>query len=50
LREGKYLPGEIDSKWSEEIKTDFLDWLNNYPGQLPMTKQELDDYLKERNY
>jgi hypothetical protein len=50
LREGKYLPGEIDSKWSEEIKADFLDWLNNYPGQLPMTKQELDDYLKERNY
>lgn len=50
LREGKYLPGEIDSKWSEEIKADFLEWVNNYPGQLPMTKQELDDYLKERNY
>ncbi len=50
LREGKYLPGQIDSKWSEDIKADFLDWLNNYPGQLPMTRQELDDYLKERNY
>ena len=50
LREGKYLPGEIDSKWSEEIKADFLEWVNNYPGKLPMTKQELDDYLKERNY
>ncbi len=50
LREGKYLPGEIDSKWSDEIKADFLDWVNNYPGKLPMTKQELDDYLKERNY
>ena len=34
LREGKYLPGQIDSKWSEEIKEDFLDWLNNYPGQV----------------
>jgi len=50
LREGKYLAGEIDSEWTDEIKKDFLDWLNKYPGKLPMTKQELDDYLKERNY
>ncbi len=50
LREGKYKPGQIDSQWSEEIKKDFLDWLNNYPGELPMTRQELDNYLKERNY
>jgi len=50
LRENTYLPGQIDSKWTEEIREDFLDWLNNYPGKLPMTKEELDDYLKERNY
>lgn len=50
LREGKYKPGEIDSQWSEPIKKDFLNWLSNYPGKLPMTRQELDDYLKERNY
>jgi regulator of RNase E activity RraA len=50
LREKKYLPGQIDSEWSEEIKKDFLDWLKNYPGKLPMTRAELDNYLKERNY
>lgn len=50
LREEKYLAGQIDSEWTDEIKKDFLTWLNNYPGKLPMTKQELDDYLKERNY
>jgi regulator of RNase E activity RraA len=50
LREKKYLAGQIDSEWTEEIKKDFLDWLNNYPGKLPMSKKELDDYLKERNY
>lgn len=50
LREKKYLAGEIDSEWSEEIKKDFLNWLNNYPGKLPMSKEELDNYLKERNY
>jgi 4-hydroxy-4-methyl-2-oxoglutarate aldolase len=50
LRENKYLPGQIDSKWSEEIKEDFLNWLNNYPGKLPMSKEDLDNYLKERDY
>jgi 4-hydroxy-4-methyl-2-oxoglutarate aldolase len=50
LREKKYLAGQIDSEWTEEIKKDFLNWLNNYPGKLPMTKQELDKYLKDRNY
>jgi len=50
LREQKYLAGQIDSEWSSEIKTDFLNWLNNYPGKLPMTRAELDAYLKERNY
>jgi 4-hydroxy-4-methyl-2-oxoglutarate aldolase len=50
LREKKYLPGQIDSRWSEEIRNDFLNWLKNYPGKLPMTREELDNYLKERNY
>ncbi len=50
LREKKYLAGQIDSEWTEDIKKDFLDWLNNYPGKLPMSKKELDDYMKERNY
>lgn len=50
LREKKYLAGQIDSKWSDEIRKDFLDWLKSYPGKLPMTRAELDNYLKERNY
>ena len=50
LKEGKYKPGEIDSRWSEEIRNDFMNWLSNYPGKLPMTKAELDNYFKERNW
>ncbi len=50
LREGKYKPGQIDSQWTDEIKKDFMNWLNNYPGKLPMTKTELDNYFKERNF
>ena len=50
LKEGKYKPGEIDSQWTEEIKKDFIAWLANYPGKLPMSKTELDNYFKERNW
>ena len=50
LREGKYKPGQIDSQWTEEIKKDFMEWLNNYSGKLPMTKTELNNYFKDRNW
>jgi 4-hydroxy-4-methyl-2-oxoglutarate aldolase len=50
LREKKYLAGQIDSQWTPEIKQDFLNWLKNYPGKLPMSQKELDDYFKSRNY
>lgn len=50
LREGKYTPGQIDSQWTEEIKGDFIKWLNSYPGKLPMTRKQLDDYMKNRTW
>jgi 4-hydroxy-4-methyl-2-oxoglutarate aldolase len=50
LSQGKYLPGEIDSRWSESIREDFLNWLNNYPGVLPMSREELDDFMKNRTW
>ncbi|HMH31689.1 MAG TPA: hypothetical protein VK543_01600 [Puia sp.] len=49
LREGKYTPGQIDQQWSDEIKKDFLQWLDTQKN-LPMTRKELDDYMKERNW
>lgn len=50
LREGKYTPGQIDTQWTDEIKKDFLRWLDDNPGQLPMTRQELDAYMKDRTW
>ena len=49
LREGKYTPGQIDQQWTDEIKKDFLQWLNTQKN-LPMTREELDGYMKERNW
>jgi len=46
LREKKYTPGQIDTKWTNDINADFKNWLNSYPDEkLPMTRKELQDFL-----
>ena len=48
LREKKYLPGQIDSQWSEDINNDFWNWLENYDGKLYMSVQEIKEYLNNK--
>jgi len=50
LREGKYTPGQIDTQWTDEIKKDFLKWLDDNPGKLPMSRAELDKFMKDRSW
>jgi regulator of RNase E activity RraA len=50
LREGKYTPGQIDSSWTDEIKKDFLKWLDENPDKLPMSRSELDAFMKNRTW
>ena len=50
LREGKYTPGQIDAQWTDVIKKDFLKWLDENPAKLPMTRQELDEFMKDRTW
>ena len=49
LREGKYTPGQIDQQWTDDIKKDFLQWLD-LQKNLPMTRKELDEYMKSRTW
>jgi regulator of RNase E activity RraA len=50
LRKGTYTPGQIDGKWSEDIKTAFLKWIGEHEKELPMSRKELDDYMKNRTW
>lgn len=51
LREKTYTAGQIDTRWTDEIKADFLNWLKNYPdSKLPMTRKELNDYIENSRY
>lgn len=50
LREGKYTPGQIDTRWSEEIEKDFSKWLNEHIDKLPVPKSQIQQLLKERTW
>lgn len=50
LKAGKYTPGQIDNQWTDKIKQDFLDWLQKNPSEIPMTRAQLDEYMKKRTW
>ena len=50
LREGKYTAGQIDARWSDEIEKDFSKWLNDHINELPVSKEEIQEYLKDRTW
>jgi hypothetical protein len=48
LKEGKYTPGQIDARWSDEIERDFSEWLKMSVGEVPVPKLQMQELLKER--
>jgi len=52
LREGKYTPGQIDSRWTPEIREDFRAWLKKNMNDLPVPKEAIEEMLdpKARNW
>lgn len=50
LREGKYTAGQIDARWSPDIEKDFSKWLNDHINELPVSKEEIQDFLKDRTW
>lgn len=50
LREGKYTAGQIDARWSDEIERDFSKWLNDHISELPVPKEFIQQYLKDRTW
>jgi 4-hydroxy-4-methyl-2-oxoglutarate aldolase len=50
LKKGVYTPGEIDGRWNDAIRKAFLEWVENNPDELPMSKTDLDNYLKDRTW
>ncbi len=50
LKEGKYTPGQIDGKWSDEIREDFFKWLQESIDELPVPKKVIQEILDKRTW
>jgi regulator of RNase E activity RraA len=50
LRQGKYTAGQIDARWSDDIERDFSQWLNERIDQLPVKREQIQEYLKNRTW
>ncbi len=50
LREGKYTAGQIDARWSDAIEKDFSGWLREHMDKLPVSKEQIQEILKERTW
>jgi regulator of RNase E activity RraA len=50
VRTGKYSTGEIDSQWGDQLKVEFLQWLEKHPELGKMTRAELDKMMSKRTW
>ena len=50
VKSGRYTTGQIDSQWTDEIKTEFLKWLVQHPELGTMTRPELDKVMSKRTW
>src|SRR5215210_6215180 len=50
VKSAKYTTGQIDSEWTDEIKTHFLKWLERHPELGKMTRAELDKVMSKRTW
>jgi regulator of RNase E activity RraA len=50
LREEKYTAGQIDARWTDDIEKDFSKWLNDHLNELPVPKETIQQYLKDRTW
>ena len=50
LREGRYTPGQIDGRWTDEIEKDFSRWMEENIDELPVPREQIEELLKERTW
>ena len=50
MKTGRYSTGQIDSAWTDEIKNEFIKWLEKHPELGKMTRAELDAVMSKRTW
>lgn len=50
VKSNRYTTGQIDSQWTDQIKTDFIKWLDQHPELGKMTRPQLDEVMSKRTW
>jgi regulator of RNase E activity RraA len=50
LKEGRYTPGQIDTRWTPEIEKDFYQWLQENKNKLSVPPAAIEEMLKKRSW
>ncbi len=50
LKSGRYSTGQIDSQWTDEIKTAFLLWLEQNTKEPRLTRSQVDAFMEKRTW
>jgi regulator of RNase E activity RraA len=50
VKSAKYSTGQIDSQWTDEIKSEFLKWLGQHRELGSMSRAELDKVMSKRTW
>ncbi|WP_162415686.1 RraA family protein [Cyclobacterium roseum] len=50
IRDGVYTAGQIDTRWADEIEKDFSQWLNDHMDELPVSREQIQEILKNRTW
>ncbi|CAN5244135.1 hypothetical protein BH09BAC3_BH09BAC3_24540 [soil metagenome] len=50
MKTSRYSTGQIDSAWTDEIKNEFIKWLEKHPELGKMTRAELDAVMSKRTW
>jgi regulator of RNase E activity RraA len=50
VKTGRYTTGQIDSQWTDDIKSAFLKWLEQHPELGKMTRAQLNKVMSKRTW
>lgn len=50
IKSGKFSSGQLDNEWTNEIKDDFIKWMEKHPEEGKMTRAELDVIMSKRTW
>ncbi len=50
IKAGIYDSGQIDARWTDVIEKDFSGWLEDHMDRLPVSKEQIQELLKERTW